>query len=59
MAYKKKEIEENQNEIAEKQAEQIIEENPNEKVEIVKNGVTRIRARSEVPAYIAQGWKLK
>jgi len=59
MAYKKKEVEDNQNEIAEKQAEQIIEENPNEKVEIVKNGVTRIRARSEVPAYIAQGWKLK
>lgn len=59
MAYKKKEVEENQNEIAEKPAERIVEENQNEKVEIVKNGVTRIRARSEVPAYIAQGWKLK
>ena len=59
MAYKKKEDEENQNETAEKPAEQIVEESPNEKVEIVKNGVTRIRARSEVPAYIAQGWKLK
>lgn len=59
MAYKKKEVEEKQNETAEKPAEQIVEESPTEKVEIVKNGVTRIRARSEVPAYIAQGWKLK
>ena len=59
MAYKKKEIEENQNDLSEKVVEDKIEENQNDKVEIVKGGVTRIRARSEVPAYIAQGWKLK
>lgn len=59
MAYKKKEIEENQNDLSEKVVEDKIEENQNEKVAIVKNGVTRIRARSEVTAYIAQGWKLK
>lgn len=59
MAYKKKEIEENQNDLSDKVVEEKVEENQNDKVEIVKNGVTRIRARSEVPAYIAQGWKLK
>lgn len=59
MAYKKKEIEENQNELPDHVVEAKAEESMSDKVEIVKNGVTRIRARSEVPAYIAQGWKLK
>lgn len=75
MAYKKKNIKENQtelsdkvvknkpeenlNEISDKVIEAKAEENLSEKVEIVKNGVTRIRMRSEVPGYIAQGWKLK
>lgn len=75
MAYKKKGIEENQNELSDQVVENKPEENQNElsdkvieakaeenmseKVEIVKNGVTRIRMRSEVPGYIAQGWKLK
>ena len=59
MAYKKKDVEENQNELSDQVVENKPEENLSEKVHIVKNGVTRIRARSEVPAYIAQGWKLK
>jgi hypothetical protein len=59
MAYKKKDVEENQNELSDKVVENKTEENLSEKVEIVKNGVTRIRMRSEVPGYIAQGWKLK
>ena len=59
MAYKKKDIEENQNELSDQVIEAKAEENLSEKVEIVKNGVTRIRMRSEVPGYIAQGWKLK
>ena len=59
MAYKKKDVEENQNELSDKVIEAKAEENMSEKVEIVKNGVTRIRMRSEVPGYIAQGWKLK
>jgi len=75
MAYKKKGIEENLselsdqvvenkteenlNELSDKVIEAKAEENMSEKVEIVKNGVTRIRMRSEVPGYIAQGWKLK
>lgn len=75
MAYKKKDVEETQNELSDKGVEakaeenlselsdKVIEakaeENMSEKVEIVKNGVTRIRMRSEVPGYIAQGWKLK
>lgn len=75
MAYKKKDVEENQNELSDqvvenkpeenlselsdKVVEAKAEENLSEKVEIVKNGVTRIRLRSEVPGYIAQGWKLK
>lgn len=70
MAYKKKNIEENQTELSDKVVKNKPEENLNEisdkvieakaeKVEIVKNGVTRIRMRSEVPGYIAQGWKLK
>lgn len=75
MAYKKKDVEENQtelsdrvvenktvenlSELSDKAAEAKAEENMSEKVEIVKNGVTRIRMRSEVPGYIAQGWKLK
>ena len=59
MAYKKKDVEENQNELSDKVVEAKAEENLSEKVEIVKNGVTRIRMRSEVPGYIAQGWKLK
>lgn len=59
MAYKKKDVEKNQNEISDKVIEAKAEENLSEKVEIVKNGVTRIRMRSEVPGYIAQGWKLK
>lgn len=75
MAYKKKDIEKKQNEISDKVVENKPEENLNkisgkvieakaeenlsEKVEIVKNGVTRIRMRSEVQRYIAQGWKLK
>lgn len=75
MAYKKKDVEENQNELSDKVIEakaeenmrelsdKVIENKPeknlSEKVEIVKNGVTRIRMRSEVPGYIAQGWKLK
>jgi membrane-bound ClpP family serine protease len=75
MAYKKKDFEkkqnelsgkvvenkheENLNEISDKVIEAKSEENLSEKVEIVKNGVTRIRMRSEVPGYIAQGWKLK
>jgi hypothetical protein len=59
MAYKKKDVEENQNELSDQVVEAKAEENLSEKVEIVKNGVTRIRMRSEVPGYIAQGWKLK
>jgi hypothetical protein len=59
MAYKKKDIEEKQTELSDKVVEAKAEENLSEKVEIVKNGVTRIRMRSEVPGYIAQGWKLK
>jgi hypothetical protein len=59
MAYKKKDIEEKQTELSDKVVEAKAEENLSEKVEIVKNGVTRIRMRSEVPRYIAQGWKLK
>ena len=75
MAYKKKDVEENLSELSdqvvEAKAEENLselsdkvieakaEENMSEKVEIVKNGVTRIRMRSEVPGYIAQGWKLK
>ena len=59
MAYKKKDVEENQNELSDQAVEAKAEENLSEKVEIVKNGVTRIRMRSEVPGYIAQGWKLK
>ena len=75
MAYKKKDVEENQNELSDKVIEakaeenmrelsdKVIENKPeknlSEKVEIVKNGVTRIRMRSEVPGYITQGWKLK
>ena len=59
MAYKKKDVEEKQNELSDKVVENKAEENMSEKVEIVKNGVTRIRMRSEVPGYIAQGWKLK
>lgn len=57
MAYKKKDIDEN--ELSDQVVESKAEENLSEKVEIVKNGVTRIRMRSEVPGYIAQGWKLK
>jgi hypothetical protein len=34
-------------------------ESPADKVEIIKGGVTRIRARADVPAYLAQGWRLK
>ena len=59
MAYKKKDVEENQTELSDKVVENKPEENLSEKVHIVKNGVTRIRMRSEVPGYIAQGWKLK
>ena len=59
MAYKKKDIEENLSELSDKVVENKPEENLSEKVHIVKNGVTRIRMRSEVPGYIAQGWKLK
>lgn len=59
MAYKKKDIDENQNELSDQVVESKAEENMSEKVEIVKNGVIRIRMRSEVPGYIAQGWKLK
>jgi len=59
MAYKKKDVEENQTELSNQVIETKAEENLSEKVEIVKNGVTRIRMRSEVPGYIAQGWKLK
>lgn len=59
MAYKKKDIEENLSELSDQVVENKPEENLSEKVEIVKNGVTRIRMRSEVPGYIAQGWKLK
>lgn len=59
MDSKKKDIEKNQNELSDKVIEAKAEENMSEKVEIVKNGVTRIRLRSEVPGYIAQGWKLK
>lgn len=59
MAYKKKEIEDNQNELPDHVVEAKAEESMSDKVAIVKGGVTRIRARSEVPAYIAQGWKLK
>ena len=59
MAYKKKDVEENQTELSDQVVENKAEENMSEKVEIVKNGVTRIRMRSEVPGYIAQGWKLK
>lgn len=33
--------------------------NENDRVEIIKNGVTRIRARAEIGEYLAQGWKLK
>jgi len=51
--------EEKQNELSDKVVEAKAEENLSEKVEIVKNGVTRIRMRSEVPGYIKQGWKLK
>jgi len=59
MAYKKKDVEENLNELSDKVIETKAEENLSEKVEIVKNGVTRIRMRSEVQGYIEQGWKLK
>lgn len=59
MAYKKKDIEENLSELSDQAVEAKAEENMSEKVEIVKNGVTRIRMRSEVPGYIAQGWMLK
>lgn len=59
MAYKKKDFEKNQKELSDKVVKNKPEENMSEKVEIVKNGVTRIRMRSEVPGYIAQGWKLK
>lgn len=59
MAYKKKDVEENQTKLSDKVVENKPEENMSEKVEIVKNGVTRIRMRSEVPGYTAQGWKLK
>ncbi len=59
MAYKKKDVEENQTELSDQVVENKPEENLSEKVHIVKNGVTRIRMRSEVPGYIAQGWKLK
>lgn len=59
MAYKKKDIEENLSELSDQVVEAKAEENMSEKVHIVKNGVTRIRMRSEVPGYIAQGWKLK
>lgn len=59
MAYKKKDVEENQTELSDQVVEAKAEENMSEKVEIVKNGVTRIRMRSEVPGYIEQGWKLK
>lgn len=34
-------------------------ESPTDKIEIIKSGVTRIRARADVPAYLAQGWKVK
>ncbi len=59
MAYKKKDVEENQTELSDQVVENKPEENLSEKVHIVKNGVTRVRMRSEVPGYIAQGWKLK
>ena len=59
MAYKKKDVEENLSELSDQVVEAKAEENMSEKVEIVKNGVTLIRMRSEVPGYIAQGWKLK
>jgi hypothetical protein len=59
MAYKKKDVDENLSELSDQVVENKSEENMSEKVEIVKNGVTRIRMRSEVPGYIAQGWKLK
>ena len=59
MAYKKKDVEENLSELSDQVVENKAEENLSEKVHIVKNGVTRIRMRSEVPGYIAQGWKLK
>ena len=59
MAYKKKDVEENLSELSDQVVENKPEENLSEKVHIVKNGVTRIRMRSEVPGYIAQGWKLK
>ncbi len=59
MAYKKKDFEENLSELSDKVIEAKAEENMSEKVEIVKNCVTRIRMRSEVPGYIEQGWKLK
>jgi hypothetical protein len=59
MAYKKKDVEENQTELSDQAVETKAEENMSEKVEIVKNGVTRIRMRSEVQGYIGQGWKLK
>jgi hypothetical protein len=59
MAYKKKDVDENKTELSDQVVEAKAEENMSEKVEIVKNGVTRIRMRSEVPGYIAQGWKLK
>jgi len=59
MAYKKKDVDENLSELSDQVVENKSEENMSEKVEIVKNGVTRIRMRSEVPGYIAQGWMLK
>ena len=59
MAYKKKDVEENQTELSDQVVENKAEKNLSEKVEIVKNGVTRIRMRSEVQGYIEQGWKLK
>ncbi len=59
MAYKKKDVEENLSELSDQVVESKPEENLSEKVHIVKNGVTRIRMRSEVPGYIEQGWKLK
>ena len=45
MAYKKKDVEKNQNELSDKVVKNKPEKNLSEKVEIVKNGVTRIRMR--------------
>lgn len=47
-------------EVASEEVFQEVEtKNENDRVSIIKNGVTRIKARAEVQEFLSQGWALK